>query len=341
VIRGSATERRMTSDRAIPTDPSMLPEAFGLFRDAYLRAAHANPYVPPLTADHEARLRGRVQRALDHGGMAVLRAGRLLGFMVASDPFPYRGLVAALVPEHAHAAAPADAATVYPLLYGAVAERLVGAGVHLHLIGHFAADPAATASLVDLGFGAVVAERLRGVDHLPPGDVEPDRPAGGRHGARIDRIDPAQPWDAFAPMAAEHADFYRHGPIFVVKDASLEAARSDLEEHRQAGDQLFVGREDGRTLAYLVVGRCPGITEGRLLGGTSTAQVRSAYAVPDVRGQGFGTALLGRAIAWAAEAGFERLFVEHETANPLGGPFWRRHFAPFVTFSMRYVDRSL
>lgn len=322
----------------------MLPEAFDLFRDAYQRAAHANPSVPPLTADHEARLRGRVERALTHGGMAVVRSGRLKGFMVGSDPFTYRGLVAALVPEYAHAVAPADAATVYPMLYAAVAERLVRAGVHLHLIGHFAADPAATASLVELGFGAVVAERLRDVADAHP--AEPDRidgrPAGGGfHCARIERVDPCVPWDAFAPTAAEHADFYRHSPIFVPKDASLEAARSDLEEHRQAGDQLFVGRSGNRTLAYLVVGRCPGLTEGRLLGGTSTAQVRSAYTVPAARGHGIGTALLGHAVSWAAAAGFERLLVEHETANPLGGPFWRRHFAPFVTFSMRYVDRSL
>jgi GNAT superfamily N-acetyltransferase len=336
----------MIGERPIPTDPSMLPEAFGLFRDAYLQAGRANPAVPPLTPDHEARSWGRVERALAHGGMAVVRSGRLRGFMVASAPFEYRGLVAALVPEYAHAVAPADAAAVYPLLYGAVAERLVRAGVHLHLIGHFAADPATASSLVELGFGAVVGERLRDLADPSHVDVEP-HPIGGRRsggmraGVRIEQIDPALPWEAVAPIAAEHAAFYRQGPIFVAKDTTLEAARSDLEEHRQAGDRLFVGRADGRTLAYLIVGRCPGVTEGRLLGGTSPAQVRSAYAVPAARRNGIGTALLARAITWAAETGFERLFVEHETANPLGGPFWRRHFAPFVTFSMRYVDRSL
>jgi hypothetical protein len=34
-------------------------------------------------------------------------------------------------------------------------------GVQLHLIGHFAHDAATTAALFDLGFGAIVRERLR------------------------------------------------------------------------------------------------------------------------------------------------------------------------------------
>lgn len=46
-------------------------------------------------------------------------------------------------------------------------------------------------------------------------------------------------------------------------------------------------------------------------------------------------------MTWARDAGFDRMFVEHETANLEGGAFWRRHFSPYLVFSMRYVDRTI
>jgi GNAT superfamily N-acetyltransferase len=153
-------------------------------------------------------------------------------------------------------------------------------------------------------------------------------------------VPPEAPWDALAPLGAEHAAYYRESPLFVAKDASLEAAIADLEGHRAAGDALFVVRDGDAPLAYLIVGTCPGETEGRLLHGTATAQVRSAFVVPAARRGGIGGALLQHAVAWTRDAGFERLFVEHETANLPGAAFWRWHFEPYLVFSMRYVDRT-
>lgn len=51
-----------------------------------------------------------------------------------------------------------------------------------------------------------------------------------------------------------------------------------------------------------------------------------------------GAALLDACVAWARERGFERLMVEHETANLAGSAFWGRHFRPYLTFSMRYAE---
>jgi GNAT superfamily N-acetyltransferase len=59
------------------------------------------------------------------------------------------------------------------------------------------------------------------------------------------------------------------------------------------------------------------------------------------RGKGIGMALLQRAIEWSHQQGYERLFVEHETANVYGGNFWRTHFTPYVYASMRYIDTTL
>jgi len=334
----------MTRYRLTPTDPSMAAEGFALFRDAYLRARRANPLLPMLTTDHEARLRRRVERAFAHGGVAAWRGDALRGFMIAGAPFAFRGSTAALVPEYAHAVAEGEEAALVGPLYAAVAERLAGDGVPLHLIGHFTADAVTTSSLFELGFGAVVRERLRDLSDVVVADAVARMARGrGEHEAwlaRVERVPHATPWDALAPLAAEHAAYYRESPLFLVKDASLEAAVADLEAYRAAGDAAFVVREGDAWLAYLIVGRCPAVTEGRLLGETATAQVRSAFVVPAARRGGIGGALLQQAVAWTRDAGFERLFVEHETANLPGAAFWRRHFEPYLVFSMRYVDRT-
>ncbi len=322
-----------------PTEPSLAAEGFGLFRDAYLRARFANPLLPALDADHEARLQRRVERAFAYGGIAARRGGSLRGFMIAGPPFAFRGLVAALVPEFGHAVASGEGADLVGALYAASAERLVREGVHLHLIGHFAADLGTTSALFELGFGAVVREQLRDLSDVALGDD-----ARVAHRAQLEHVEHVRhedSWRDVAPLAAAHAAFYRESPVFVRKDAALDEALVELDAHRVDGDQLFVYREGGEMLAYLIVGRCAGGSEGRLLEGTSTAQVRSAFTVPAARRRGIGAALLQQAIAWVRARGFERLFVEHETANLCGGAFWRRHFAPYLFFSLRYVDRTL
>ena len=312
----------------------MAAEGFALFRAAYERARRAEPLIPALTRGHEERLRQRVERAFSVGGVAALRDGRMVGYLIASPTFAMRGLTATLISEHGHAVAPGEEAALYGPLYARAVEERTRDGAQLHLIGRFARDDATAAALDDLGFGAVVDERLRDLRDVPGGtERDPD--------LRIEASPSDARWDEVAEIAAEHAAYYLGSPIFLAKDLGVDAARDDLEEHRRAADRLFVARIGGEIVAYLIVGACVGRTEGRLLAGTRTAQLRSAYAQPASRRHGIGSVLLQRAVAWARDAGYERLFVEHETANLEGGAFWRRHFSPFLRFSMRYVERTL
>ncbi len=112
----------------------------------------------------------------------------------------------------------------------------------------------------------------------------------------------------------------------------------DLLAAQRDGAALFVHDEGGNPSACFHVARCKGLHEGRLLRGTNSAQVLSAYASPRSRGRGVGQALLAACVGWARAQGFERLMVEHETANLLGSAFWGRHFSPYLTFSMRCVE---
>ncbi len=139
-------------------------------------------------------------------------------------------------------------------------------------------------------------------------------------------------------LEIEHRAYYRTPPIFLSKDTGRAAVERDLLAAQRDGAALFVHDEDGSPSACFHVARCKGLEEGRLLRDTNSAQVLSAYARPRSRGRGVGRALLNACVGWARSQGFERLMVEHETANLLGSAFWGRHFNPYLLFSMRYVE---
>jgi GNAT superfamily N-acetyltransferase len=191
---------------------------------------------------------------------------------------------------------------------------------------HFANDPVQRETLFRLGLGAVVAENLRDLSPL--------------EGAVAGEIVEERDASLILELAREHGRYYRGSPIFLLK-AEGDLAELAGQEGDPGGRALFVCREEGKPVAYFVVGPCRGEGEGLLLADTNTAQILSAYAGSDARGRGIGRALLGTCIEWARRKGYDRLFVEHETANIWGGNFWRRHFSPFLYASMRYVDSSL
>ena len=156
-------------------------------------------------------------------------------------------------------------------------------------------------------------------------------------GAAEALIEPLDDPEELVALEMEHRRYYRQSPIFLTKDDSREAALAGLHEDRSSGKTVLVYRDHGKPSAYMSVGPCTGEQEGHLLLASNTAQVCSAYATPSVRGRGIGKALLQGCVDWARRCGYERLFVEHETAN-LAGTGWARHFAPYLHFSMRYVE---
>ncbi len=134
----------------------------------------------------------------------------------------------------------------------------------------------------------------------------------------------------------------RDAPTFLLRNTPREHNLSRLESEARRGDVFFVYHEEDEPCAYLNVGEPAAASEdGFLLRGTNTAQIKSAYARQQVRRTGVGKALLQRALDWSRENGYERLFVEHETANYYGGSFWDSYFTPYVYASMRYIDNAI
>jgi GNAT superfamily N-acetyltransferase len=313
----------------IPFTQKHLEPAVALFSESYRQEQEHSPLLPTRARDDPAWIREALSACLDNPGVAVMQNNRLAAYMVTGVQFPWKGQRAALVPEYSHSAIAPDKETLYQRMYMHLAQLWVDDHVHLHLIGHLAHDKVLQETLYQLGFGAILAERLR---DLSPIDAPTDI-------AVVEERDVRK----LADLELEHNCYYPKAPIFITKNTERSAMLADLDEHAQAGDVFFTYHEDGIPRANMIVGRSASILEGEgfLLRDTNTAQIKGAYVQPDMRGKGVGAALLNRAIQWAQVQGCARLFVEHETANFYGSHFWRKHFTPYLYFSMRYVDNTI
>ncbi len=311
----------------IPFTEAHLAPAVALWRESYRHEQAANPLLPTRALMEPEWIVGALRKCLTNPGVALLHQGQLVGYMVTGAQFPWKGQQAALVPEYGHSAAVQHQPAAYQRMYTHLAEEWVTHGRQLHLLAHFAHDRLLQETCYQLGFGALLAERLR---DLAPLDAAPAKPVVQERNVR-----------KLVALELEHNRYYRQSPIFLHKDVDPEATLADLEAQAQEGDAFFVYYEQGEPCAYLVVGESNQGGEGFLLQQTQTAQIKSAYVRPALRGQGIGQTLLQAAIQWADNQGYQRLFVEHETANVTGASFWSQHFTPYLSISMRYVDATL
>jgi GNAT superfamily N-acetyltransferase len=311
----------------VPFTPDYLEPAVALFIANYKDEQEHSPLLPSRVIDEPAWIHGKLQSKLFNPGVVVVEQDRVLAYMLTGDQFPWKGQQAAIVLEYGHGAIATKKRELYQRMYMYLGQEWVSQQFHLHLIRHFAHDTILQETLYQLGFGAILAERLRDFS------------------AVAERQDMAinieQDVSKLLTLQTEHNRYYPKAPIFIQKSTEKHEVRAELEAHAQQGDVIFVYAEQQEPCAYMIVGTSMIGGEGFLLEQTNTAQIKSAYARPEIRGKGIGMALLQRAIAWSHQQGYERVFVEHETANVYGGNFWRTYFTPYVYASMRYIDPKL
>ncbi len=313
--------------KLIPFTQEHLQPAVELFTQGYQLEQLRSPLLPSRVLDDPTWIKAVLQAKLANPGVAVIEQGQLLAYMVTGGQFAWKGQQAAIVPEYGHGAIAARKQALYQKMYQSLAQEWVNKHIHLHLIGHFAHDALLQETLYQIGFGALVAERLRDCYAI---DAGPDQ-----------TIKQEQDVSKLLDLHLEHIHYYPGSPIFLTRSTDRQSALADLESHVQNGDVFFVSYEQDEPCAYLIVGESAIEAEGFLLQETNTAQVKSAYARTGMRGKGIGKALLWHAVEWSKNRGYERLFVEHETANISGGSFWSKFFSPYLYFSMRYVDNTL
>jgi GNAT superfamily N-acetyltransferase len=311
----------------VPFTPDYLEPAVALFIANYKDEQEHSPLLPSRAIDEPAWIQGVLQSKLANPSVVVVEQDRVLAYMVTGDRFQWKGQQAAIVLEYGHSAIVTKKRDLYQRMYMHLAQEWVNQHIHLHLIRHFAHDTILQETLYQLGFGAILAEQLRDVSAVAE---RQDLTIRVEHDV-----------SKLITLQTEHHRYYPQAPIFLSKSTQEQDVLAELEAHAQQGDVIFVYYEQDERCAYMIVGTSTIGGEGFLLEQTNTAQIKSAYARPEIRGKGIGMALLQRAIEWSHQQGYERIFVEHETANVYGGNFWRTYFTPYVYASMRYIDTTL
>jgi GNAT superfamily N-acetyltransferase len=311
----------------VPLQAEHLEDAAELVSRRYRALREAVPAMPPRYEDPQAVLPMLHQLAGSVPGVAALRGGQLLGFLSGYLLPLFRGQPAAYSPEWANGAEGTDARRIYEAMYTSLAARWVAEGYLTHVIGTLAHDSELLEMWHWLGFGMLAADAAR--------DLVPS--AGATTEAKIRR---AGSRDADVCTTLERAlqRYLASSPIYLVteEDDGSSLARW-LTDPAHA---LWLAYQDGEAVAYL---RIEPANEDActLIQDPGTASVTGAYTMPHARGAGIGSALLGRALAWARAEGYVRCAVDFEPMNVLAARFWLHHFQPVCYALSRQVDARI
>ena len=313
----------------MPFSENFLEPAVNLFVNSYKVEQTESPLLPDRVIKEPEWILKSLESLVKNPGVAVLADNQLIAYMLTGFYFPFKGQNAVLVPEYCHASIPEDRDELYRLMYMNLAGEWARNGKHIHIIGHFAHDSILKEVLYQIGYGAFLSERLR---DCSPVNLKNEVPI-------IEERD----YRKLVDLHLEHYRYYPESPIFIFHGHNEDTIEPDLQHHAEQGDVFLVYYDTDIPTGYFIVGESSSKagSEGFLLRETNTAQVKAAYVKPDMRRGGIGEALLQCAVDWSKEHGFDRLFIEHETANYYGGRFWNKHFDTYLFFSLRYIDNTI
>ncbi len=291
--------------------------------------------MPSLPARHEdpAGALSRLGRlAAKYPGAAAFESGRFVGFLIGLCVETFKGSRPGVyVPEWAHGASGEKRPEVYRRLYRHLAGEWVAAGHVSHGLTAFAHDREELEAWFELGFGMLAEDCVRPL--APVRRVE----AGGPSAQDALTVRPAEAADlaTWLPLAREFRAYVTGSPIFLHVAPPDET--SEREWMSQPGHILWLAFRKGRLAGFM---RSEPSSDDAAFSITdpATVSITGAYTLEAHRGGGVGARLLGAAVDWARENGYERCSVDFETANPLGSRFWRRHFEPVCRSVIRHVD---
>jgi len=308
-----------------PLRPDHLRDAAGLFASAYRAARRRQPLLP---AGHEdpAQVLLKLERlARGRPGVAAVRGGRLVGYLLGQVLPAFRGRRSAYVPEWAHAARGPGRLDVYRAMYARLSEHWVAEGCLSHLITVLANDRAVTEGWFWLGFGMIAVDAVR--------DSRPPPPAGAEIDIRL-----ASPADAgriakFATAIRRHMEA---APVFVpfAGAVSEQDVRGWLADPGQA---VFIACRDGKPAGCIHI-QPANPSAAWAIQDTGTASIKGAFTRPQCRGVGVATTLLARAVRWADDNGYRRCAVDFEPQNLPAARFWLRHFQPVCYSVQRHLN---
>lgn len=292
-----------------------LRDAALLAADRYQGLQAVVPSLPAQYGDVSRLLPMLVDLKESASGVVALESDDLVGFLLSFTIDDFRGRRTALSPEWANAAVSGRSGRVYEAMVATAAEHWYADSATSFLPVLFADDHEAADTLFRLGFGMLAMDAMR--------DLSP--PQGSCADVRITRamVDDLEPMMALSTGLVKHL---QAAPVFLLQYELPD--RDQLANHLQ--DEAlcyFLAWQDDQPVAFMKIG--PATQDAStIIRDEGTASITGAYSLPDVRGQGMGTALLARCIDWAREAGYIRCGVDFEPTNVEANRFWRRHFQP-------------
>lgn len=280
--------------------------------------------LPPRHEDPQAVLGDLRELATHSPGVAAVRDGRLMGFLLGQVLPSFRGARGVYSPEWANAADPDNSSEIYQDMYANLSAEWVADACLVHLVTVFADDRRAIDGWFRQGFGMMAVDAIR--DLTVPNGHTTDIDVRG-----ADRRD-------LGVMTAFSSELQKHlasAPTFLVNEST--PTRSYVENLLQdASRPHWIAFHDGAPAGYLGLGPA-NPSACRVIRDDKTASVVGAFTARDARGTGVGTALLNHALAWAASVCYERCAVDFEPQNRSGARFWLRHFEPICYSLIRHV----
>jgi GNAT superfamily N-acetyltransferase len=292
-----------------------LKDAARLTTDRYQGLRAVVPSLPTQYGDVSRLLPMLADLKESASGVVAMESDDLVGFLLSITIDDFRGRRTVLSPEWANGAARGRSGRIYEAMVAAAATDWYADRVTSFLPVLFADDHAAADTLFRLGFGMLAMDAMR--------DLSP--PQGSSADVRITRATV----DDLGSMMALSTGLVKHlqaAPVFLLQFESPDRDKlaADLEDEAL---RHFLAWQDGQPVAFMKIG--PATRDAStIIRDEGTASITGAYSLPDVRGQGLGTALLARCIDWAREAGYVRCGVDFEPTNVEANRFWRRHFQP-------------
>lgn len=312
----------------VPLGTEHLEDAAALVTIGYRAERERVPSLPSRYEDVTSILSPLNNLARQSPGVAAIRDGRLVGFLLGQILPMFKGRRGVYCPEWAHAAVGEDRREIYENMYAHLSARWVANGCFNHAITILAHDREAADACHWLGFGMMAVDAMRDLTPVQGtiADVEIRR-------AGLDDVEVAM---IFSQALERHltaaptflAVVEKHGRTYYEQWLANPAHALWLACRRHETVACMGLEPSNPTAAYIIRDE-------------KTASITSAFTEADVRGRGIGAALLSHSLGWARSVGYERCAVDFEPQNIPGARFWLRHFQPICYSLIRCLDERV
>jgi GNAT superfamily N-acetyltransferase len=315
----------MRSLKITPLQEAHLEDAASLL---VARCRSLRELVPSLPARYEEagdvllRLCELVAQA---PGVAAVRGGRLVGFLIGLPLSTFRGKRAVLSPEWANGAQLEHSREIYAEMYTHLSARWIANGCFTHLVVMLADDRHGIDRWHWLGFGLAAADAVRDLD-----------PAQGPMAQVVIRRGGLQDIEHVIRLTEAVQRHLAAPPTFL---ACVE--KEDRVSHEgwlaDPANAVWLAEEGTEVVAFMKQGPAS-LDASDIIVDEGTTSIVGAFTKESVRRTGLATALLNRSLEWARSEGYVRCAVDFEPMNVPAARFWTRHFEPVCYALVRHVD---